>query len=146
MCKKIDFAIQALALNERRKAFQPTVWRADPGTDLKQCWFLGAHSDVGGGNEDTGLANLALVWMIAQLDKHIHFDRQALYHLASDQGIETDNTVTHNTSSREFSVQVPSAVLGGPLGASLGYSATVVVEGKLGRVRQATGMCFSYQA
>ncbi|KAL3483083.1 hypothetical protein BJX62DRAFT_245232 [Aspergillus germanicus] len=57
--KNIEFAIQALALNERRRHFQPTIWQDNGVTALKQCWFLGAHSNVGGGYEDTGLANLA---------------------------------------------------------------------------------------
>ena len=81
LCNKIEVAIQALALNERRKHFQVTVWKADDFVNnriLKQCWFLGNHSDVGGGNKDTGLANIALVWMITQLRPYVGFDLEAL--------------------------------------------------------------------
>lgn len=60
----------ALALNERRKDFKPVIWADNSGpTNIKQCWFLGAHSDIGGGNKDIGLANITLVWMVAQLRK-----------------------------------------------------------------------------
>ena len=61
----------ALALNEERADYIPVVWADNSGaTRIKQCWFLGAHSDVGGGNKDIGLANLTLVWMVAQLRKY----------------------------------------------------------------------------
>jgi hypothetical protein len=68
----IDYVFHALALNERRKTFKPVIW-GNPSRwtkRVKQCWFLGAHSDVGGGYEDIGLSNITLIWMIAQLQKH----------------------------------------------------------------------------
>lgn len=86
LCDNIEVAIQALALNERRKHFQVTVWRADNSVNnrvLKQCWFLGTHSDVGDGNKDTGLANITLVWMITQLQRYVGFHISALRHFAS---------------------------------------------------------------
>jgi len=33
---------------------------------MVQCWFPGHHSDVGGGNPDHKIPNLALVWMVDQ--------------------------------------------------------------------------------
>lgn len=63
-------AFQALALNESRKDFKPVLWpEASSSIDcnVRQCWFLGSHSDIGGGYEDTGLANMTLIWMIGQL-------------------------------------------------------------------------------
>ena len=43
--------------------------RPAPGktvTDVKQVWFAGVHSDVGGGyaNEEAGLSRIALAWMV----------------------------------------------------------------------------------
>jgi len=62
-------AYQALSIDERRQEFPPTLWTqpapADPNQVLKQVWFSGVHCDVGGGNPDTGLANIALSWMIS---------------------------------------------------------------------------------
>jgi uncharacterized protein (DUF2235 family) len=95
--EKIEFAIQALALNERRKHFQPTIWQDNGVTELKQCWFLGAHSNVGGGYEDTGLANLALVWFIAQLEKYICFDHAALLQMSSSH-----RTAGESVAIKEF--------------------------------------------
>lgn len=67
----IEYAFQALALDERRGPFTPTIWAAptDPPKVLKQCWFRGVHCDVGGGGyRDQELANLGLAWMITQLE------------------------------------------------------------------------------
>lgn len=50
---------QALALDELRETFRPT--RLD---GAREVWFRGAHSDVGGGNENPGLSNIALRWML----------------------------------------------------------------------------------
>ena len=70
----LRYAYHALALDERRVPFAPTVWEMpeDPRRDtilqeLKQCWFAGTHSNVGGSYPDTGQANLALAWLMQQL-------------------------------------------------------------------------------
>ena len=55
----------ALALDEVRTGFSP--WRAragHPGQTVEEEWFAGYHSDVGGGNLETGPADIALEWMI----------------------------------------------------------------------------------
>lgn len=36
-------------------------------TDLRQVWFPGNHGNVGGGWQDSGVANLSLAWMMDQL-------------------------------------------------------------------------------
>ncbi len=64
-------ARHALAIDETRLKFAPTFWeaaadRADAATEdprVKQVWFEGAHSDVGGGYSDTGLSDTSLLWM-----------------------------------------------------------------------------------
>jgi hypothetical protein len=63
----IKHAFQALALDERRRPFAPAVWERkstsrDTTTDLRQVWFPGAHSNVGGGYDDQELANVSLAW------------------------------------------------------------------------------------
>ena len=47
----LKFGFQALALNEQRMAFEPVLWnaRAAEDTVLRQCWFAGDHTDIGGG-------------------------------------------------------------------------------------------------
>ena len=65
---KMSFAFQALALHERRKIYNPVLWKHIPKqkTCIRQSWFAGDHSDIGGGWPDCGLANLTLIWMLAQ--------------------------------------------------------------------------------
>lgn len=67
----VDCAFQALALDEQREAFKPTLWVQQPhakaaGQILEQTWFSGVHSDVGGGygESERGLADVTLRWMI----------------------------------------------------------------------------------
>lgn len=66
----IENAFQALALDERRSAFAPAIWEKPEGnrTTLRQVWFPGVHSNVGGGYDDQQLANITLAWMMSQLE------------------------------------------------------------------------------
>lgn len=64
----VKHARHALAINERRGAFYPTLWQ--PNTlrkdqTLKQTWFPGVHSNIGGGYVDRGLSDISLLWMMA---------------------------------------------------------------------------------
>jgi uncharacterized protein (DUF2235 family) len=67
LSSRVAVARQALALDERRGPFEPTLWEPSktpaPGQSVKQVWFAGVHSDVGGGYAETGLADLTLCWM-----------------------------------------------------------------------------------
>jgi hypothetical protein len=61
----VSYAFQALALDEKRKPFLPTVWQSPKCADnqlkvLKQTWFPGVHSNVGAGYSDTEIADLTL--------------------------------------------------------------------------------------
>jgi uncharacterized protein (DUF2235 family) len=61
--------IHAVALDEQRADFTPTLWKDDPR--VIQMLFPGAHSDVGGGypakDNQSGLADGALRWMMEEL-------------------------------------------------------------------------------
>lgn len=63
---EIKHAFHALAIDERRKPFLPTLWEPPAGWagKLEQVWFAGVHCDVGGGYSPDGLANLALHWLV----------------------------------------------------------------------------------
>lgn len=67
-CKRVRFGAQALAIDESRDEFVPTLWtgKAHPGTEIEQVWFAGAHADVGGGYSDRGLADISLHWMASR--------------------------------------------------------------------------------
>jgi hypothetical protein len=63
----VSHAYQALAIDERRRQFEPTLWVQPPGETtpkMEQVWFAGVHSSVGGGSRDSGLSNQALLWMM----------------------------------------------------------------------------------
>lgn len=62
----VEYAFHALAIDEHREPFQPTLWDAvpKPGQTVEQVWFCGAHSDVGGGYPETQLSDIALEWML----------------------------------------------------------------------------------
>ena len=67
LSSSVDNAFQALAIDERRRAFEPCVWRKQDGAcgqRLEQVWFSGVHSNIGGGYRDTGLSDITLRWMM----------------------------------------------------------------------------------
>ncbi len=76
--KAQEYGYHALAIDEHRPMFDATLWRAfvEDGTanDIKakyaryyeQRWFIGAHSDVGGGYGEDNLPDLSLSWMMSK--------------------------------------------------------------------------------
>jgi uncharacterized protein (DUF2235 family) len=66
----IKVARHALSLDEKRKDFEPTIWEPREGTDLKQVWFAGCHSDVGGSyapdKDKTFLSDIPMMWLIKE--------------------------------------------------------------------------------
>jgi len=94
---------QALSLDEHRGKFRPNLYHRSPPpttpsggngcqpdadeifeTDMKEVWFVGCHSDIGGGvaldKAEHALANIPLRWMIEQIvsaDCRILFDWDA---------------------------------------------------------------------
>jgi uncharacterized protein (DUF2235 family) len=55
----VAHCFHALALDERRQAFRPTRMPS-----AYEAWFRGVHSDVGGGNENRALNDIAMRWML----------------------------------------------------------------------------------
>lgn len=64
---RVENGFHAIAIDEQRADFTPTLWDARPG--VVQVLFPGAHADVGGGYlaTESGLSNCALAWMAARL-------------------------------------------------------------------------------
>jgi uncharacterized protein (DUF2235 family) len=72
-----EYAFHALAVDEQRKSFEPTLWTkttandsANPGppprplSQVEQRWFVGAHANVGGGYASDVLAQPPLEWLM----------------------------------------------------------------------------------
>ena len=88
LSKIVQYAYQALALDEHRSDFEPTKWTRPDATrqpgesasawkpeqiEVEQRWFVGAHSDIGGGEQTDGaghkpdtLPEITLAWMQAK--------------------------------------------------------------------------------
>ena len=66
LSESVDYAYHALAIDEMRVPFEPTLWTAktDSTIEMEQRWFCGVHSNIGGGYHPDGLANLALQYMV----------------------------------------------------------------------------------
>jgi hypothetical protein len=66
--KIVKKARHAVSIDENREDFAPTLWDAKPDVDLKQVWFAGSHSDVGGSYVEKGLSDCAMQWMIREAE------------------------------------------------------------------------------
>ena len=74
-------AYHALAIDEHREAFAPTLWVKNTPKQgdspaprdlfhVEQRWFAGAHANVGGGYEDDLLAEVPLCWLKSKAAAH----------------------------------------------------------------------------
>jgi uncharacterized protein (DUF2235 family) len=80
LSSRVDRGFHAMALDEQRRDFPVTRWDADPR--IQQVWFIGCHSDVGGGYPKTecGLSDIALAWMTKNLQSlGVSFADEAVY-------------------------------------------------------------------
>ncbi len=68
LSKSVVHARHALAIDDERLTFHPTLWDAEikQGQTIKQVWFCGMHTDVGGGYAEQGLSDVALLWMVKE--------------------------------------------------------------------------------
>lgn len=71
LSRSVYSARHAVAVDERRAAFRPTLWSNldafnTPGAPprVQQMWFPGDHGGVGGGGEKRGLSNVPLLWVL----------------------------------------------------------------------------------
>ena len=79
-CEEVSVARHAMALDERRAFFRPnrfvSIGRRDAARppDLKEVWFAGVHSDVGGGypaeaDPSKELWRFSLAWMLREAER-----------------------------------------------------------------------------
>jgi uncharacterized protein (DUF2235 family) len=80
LSEKVLCARHALALDDERDTFHPLLWDEVHENDLiqrgivksdrmRQVWFAGMHSDVGGGYSDESLSYVSLLWMAKEATK-----------------------------------------------------------------------------
>lgn len=83
----VRHAFQALALDEQRASFAPSIWKVGPKnqtTDLVQAWFPGAHTNIGGGSRDKDengqlgqkeqLSFISYMWMLDRIHPYLALD------------------------------------------------------------------------
>jgi hypothetical protein len=107
----VDCAFHAVAVDERRRPFVPTLWLQQPdardqGQRLEQRWFTGVHSDVGGGYPwpERGLATLALRWMMGRVTTacRLELDPSAL------DGAPASETALHDSLTLWYRLWAPA--------------------------------------
>ena len=59
---KVEWAVQALSIDDARAAFEPLLWERRP--NIEQVWFAGVHCNTGGGYPKQGMSLVTLEWMI----------------------------------------------------------------------------------
>lgn len=97
----VENAFHALAIDERRRAFRPSLWAAtpgEPGQRLEQVWFPGVHSDVGGGYPECGLSDLAFLWMVDRASTcGLAFDTEYIRAKVRELDLDADEVHVHDS-------------------------------------------------
>jgi uncharacterized protein (DUF2235 family) len=88
LSSSVQAARHAVAIDERRRTYAPTLWTnlpeliaEQPGSDLAylQHWFPGVHGAVGGGGDIKGLSNATALWVAeGAMAQGLAFDEAAL--------------------------------------------------------------------
>lgn len=84
LSSRIRYAFHALAIDEKRKNFEATLWHQQIESlnqVLEQVWFPGVHTDAGGGNaeNESGLSDIPLQWMLEKAEScDLNFDNISL--------------------------------------------------------------------
>jgi uncharacterized protein (DUF2235 family) len=83
----------AVSIDERRSCFRQNLMAPAAGQDVKNVWFAGAHSDVGGGYppSGSGLAKVTFEWMMREAGAFgMHIDDAALQRELRETGAGPD--------------------------------------------------------
>lgn len=116
----VEYARHAVSIDENRIDFEPTLWEGNGISDLKQVWFSGIHSNIGGGYKENGLSDHSLDWMVSEakaigleVDAYLmnqitpnykdkmHNERKGVYYLRSSFIRNIEGTL-HNSVKRRW--------------------------------------------
>ena len=92
----------ALAIDERRAFFRQNLWgKVRPYQNIKQVWFPGCHSDVGGGcpADESGPSDIALDWMIREAQPDLLIDKAKLKTVLPPGSVSIDRPKIHDSLS-----------------------------------------------
>jgi uncharacterized protein (DUF2235 family) len=86
LSEKVACARHALSLDDERTAFHPIRFAHKKDSErIKEVWFAGVHSDVGGGYPDGTLSYVPLVWMAEQVGNDLRFQPGSIEHFKTYQ-------------------------------------------------------------
>ncbi|KAL8286983.1 hypothetical protein RQP46_003989 [Phenoliferia psychrophenolica] len=150
----IELALHALAIDETRKDFRPTLWVQTQagqakGQVLKQVWF----SDIGGGWDEHDASDITLAWMVSETAHVLAFDPKYIESIP-DPTAAYGKQPPHNPEvgmfSFAFSYERPPPTITGfpthetihhtvPLQAKLTKAVTAALEANPGLVHPLSG-------
>jgi len=96
----VENAYQALAIDDERETFHPILWDPDvlPYQAIKQVWFCGMHTDVGGGYDEQKLSDIPLSWM-----KNMAVNHGLLIYSKNSVSVHGDeNGYMHNSRGKQW--------------------------------------------
>lgn len=103
----------ALAIDEKRFAFMPTLVNENCFKEDKkvmQVWFLGSHSNIGGGYKQNSLSHNTLKWMVTKAMNHgLELDKSLLSNFKTKPN--GDGTLRDETSTLSGWVYFKSKLL-----------------------------------
>ncbi|CAE6503487.1 unnamed protein product [Rhizoctonia solani] len=68
----VAYSFHALAFHENRMRFRVNLFEEfGQNILLKQVWFPGSHSDVGGGGKEPDLPKISLLWLLGELKPYL---------------------------------------------------------------------------
>ncbi|MHB8268717.1 DUF2235 domain-containing protein [Bradyrhizobium sp.] len=76
LCENVETARHALSLDDERVTFHPLRFdmkNSKTPERIKEVWFAGVHTDVGGGYPEDDLALVPLTWMTNELGDSLRF-------------------------------------------------------------------------
>jgi uncharacterized protein (DUF2235 family) len=61
----VKYAYQALAIDDYRDTFHPVLWENEKKSyqEIEQVWFVGSHTDIGGGYKEQEVSDIPLQWL-----------------------------------------------------------------------------------
>ncbi len=118
----VHTARQALSIDDDRRTFHPNVWSTHKPRgerdrlcqDVKQVWFAGAHSNVGGSYPKDGLAFVTLDWMLGESDAlgrdRIWLKGDTVTPVTADTADKPAMAVFDDDNGQHFAVQSPTRI------------------------------------
>ncbi|WP_431206367.1 DUF2235 domain-containing protein [Bradyrhizobium betae] len=128
--KKVKHIRHALALDDERTTFHPLrIDQSHLAADqtVKEVWFVGVHSDIGGGYPESTLSFVPLVWMTDELEGRLRFQDGEIEHFKDYQsaiGPRHDS----RSGAAVFYRYGPRPVLGGEVNGGLPVVHFAVIE------------------